>query len=244
MADINERSELTVAGHTLDHPIGAADSDRAIDDLRQELGIILEQLATELVADAVTLFLYDNVTDEFDLPVGYGLYDPASFADPRLRPHAYERAGKIVREKRPIIADQVAEHPDMDGPFARRERIVSAAGVPLIHAHKSLGILFVNYRRVHIFDATDQQIITASALRAAIAIAKADVFTALRERRSRPSSPLQAILRLARNVVRMPVAIWLLDSRRHNLHIEAASGLTHKYLTDASASPDDASVIG
>ena len=218
-------------------------SEQAIETLRRELDIVVQELATKLSADAVTLFLYDEVTDEFDLPIGHGLYDPTTSTDPRLRPRTYGGAGRIVQEKQPLFAEHVLMHPDWDGPFARLEKIISSAGYPLIHSERVLGILFVNYRHTHVFTAVDKQIIMASALRAAISIAQADVFTALRERRFRsPRSTLDIIARLTRDVMRKPIAIWLRDHRQHNVYLAAMNGLTHSYVTEVAVREDDGSV--
>ena len=111
----------------------------------------MERIASNLGADVVTTFLYDMLTFRFHLPVGCGLNDQATFEDPRLCPRSGRVAGKIVRERRRIVAGEVPGHMPMDGPFARRERIKSAAGFPLLDGDKAVGVLFVSFRAPHPF---------------------------------------------------------------------------------------------
>src|SRR5205085_1541609 len=100
---------------------------------------------------AVTAFIYDELTGRFHIRVGHGLRDPETFEDPRLGPRYGRVAGKVVRERRVIVAEQVPGRSPMDGPFARREGIQSAAGYPLLVGDAALGLLFVSYRHAHHF---------------------------------------------------------------------------------------------
>ena len=47
--------------------------------LREKISQILVEIRSELSADVLTFFLYDRQTEQFDLPVGDGLYDRQTF---------------------------------------------------------------------------------------------------------------------------------------------------------------------
>jgi GAF domain-containing protein len=219
----------------------------SVEELRSNLETVLSELADDLRADVVTSYLYDNVTNEFYLPIGHGLYDPDTFMDPGMRPRIDRVAGRIVRRQHPIIAAQVRGHRLMDGPFARREGIVSAAGFPLVHNHKSVGLLFVSFRETYDFPLADQQTIQSAARKASKLISDANVFSVLRRLRLRPRSPeeqtLWALVSLARNIIKFPVAIWVLEPDGQTLSIKASTGLTKGYVVSASAHIDGDDVI-
>jgi GAF domain-containing protein len=219
-----------------------------IDCLEHKLEAFVKEFAERFQADAVTLFLYDSTTDEFDLPIEYGLIDKTTFKDPAMRPRPDKIAGKIAREKREYIGSQVAGHPDMDGPFARRERIRSAAGFPLVHNDTTVGVLFINYRKDERFlNETLLEEIRGKFPQVAAIIAQANIFPALRQNRFHPKSEeektLDAIVKLACSALNLPLSIWLLEPHGLYLRIRASIGLTHSYISEARAKIGDGSAI-
>jgi GAF domain-containing protein len=119
--------------------------------LEQRLRDEVVRIAADEQADVVTVFVYEETTAHFHLPTGYGLRDPQTFEDRRLLPRSGRVAGMVARERREIIAERVRGHSPMDGPFARREGIRSAAGYPLIVGDRTVGVLFLSYRNAHSF---------------------------------------------------------------------------------------------
>lgn len=220
-----------------------------LDNLHQELLSILKNLAAELDADLATLFLYDASRQVFDFPVGYGIRDQLTFSDQRMRPRRDRVAGKIVRDRQPIVANRVKENPAMDGPFARREGIKSAAGIPILSRQdEPLGVLFISYRQEHHdFETVDLKKMQRAALASARAIQSTDIFEVLSSIRARPEADvdrsLESIVSLACNVLDLPVSIWLLDSDLEHLHIEASTGIPYSYAKRASVRLGDGSHI-
>jgi GAF domain-containing protein len=230
----------------------SADRDhlgRSLHRLGGELSHLVKRLASELSADVVTLFLYDVATGEFHLPIGYGLYDPATFIDPRMRPRPDRIAGKIAKEGKAFIVYRVSGKPNVEGAFTHREKIISTGGFPLIYNDKSVGVLFISYRSAHLFSGYDKQTIMLFAHRAASVIGQAEILPALGKHHSLPRtdkekaiSLSQAITNLACNVLHTPMAIWVPKPDSQELHILAMSGLTYEY-AEASAAIGDNTLI-
>ncbi|GJL65221.1 MAG: hypothetical protein NPIRA05_01920 [Nitrospirales bacterium] len=216
--------------------------------LKRQLEELLMDVTSYLNADAATFFLYDVQTQEFDLPICHGLIDPSTFADPSKCPHTYGDAGRIVRERRAIIVENVSDHPDLDGPFARREKITSCAGYPVEHKEMVLGVLFVNYRNAHhILNETDKEKLEDMTQRIGATIAKYDIHEVLRKKRYRRESQedqsLLAILSLARNVLKMPAAIWFHEPQRQGLFVKASRGLPRPFDQEAFVASGGMNVI-
>ena len=182
------------------------------------------------------------------MPVGYGLYDEATFKDPGMRPRIDRIVGEVVRHGRIMVADKVPKDSEMDGSFARREKIKSAAGFPLIHSGKVLGALFVSYRSAgQSFSKNTQQRIKPYVQKVARMIAESNLWKTLRQSQSHSKSEeeqtLQAIVMMACSLINQPIAIWLLDRHSQELNIRAATGMTHRYVNDASVQIGDGSII-
>lgn len=224
--------------------------DDPIRELRAELEARLAQIARALSADAVTLLLYDSEAGDFDLPVQHGLLDPETFTDPALVPGTDRLAGRIVRERSPEYVEDVTRSPATDGPFTRRERVVSTAAVPLNGAEPGsppVGILFVSFRSPQTFSAARRTEIESWGRETAAIILRNDPFPLLRERRRGPGSEtdetLRTLVKLGCSLIDRPIAIWLPKPGSDELRIRAATGLTRDYLASASVRRDDGSVV-
>jgi len=220
---------------------------RSVERLRLKLKNQLSALAKELGADVVTSLIYDGTTDEFDLPVEYGLRAPEYFTDPTMRPGTDRLAGRIVKTKQRIVPISVPTESAVAGSFARRERIVSPAGFPLVHDGKSVGILFVSYRKAHIFSDDDANTIETTGIEIARSITQADVFKELRkERASQSLGPedrtLRATVKLITQVLDRPAAIWL-ENPQGEYRVRAVSALRRWYLRNGLSKPGDRSLV-
>jgi signal transduction histidine kinase len=219
-----------------------------LEQLRRWLCEEARQIAASEKADVVTAFIYDEANATFHLPVGQGLQDAETFEDPRLGPRSGRVAGKVVRERRASVAEHVPGHSPMDGPFARRERIRSAAGYPLLLGNVALGALFVSYRNSHAFGEEQRERLAAAAARLAKMIdaeAPWDELRQLLKSKQPETGPplvpmLQAIVDLASDSMSLSAAIWLVlpDGR---LQLVGGTGLTRRYLDGARAQVGDES---
>lgn len=227
---------------------------RRIAHLERRLQEILRDVARDLRADAVTLLLYDFEDDVFDLPVQHGLRDPESFTDRASVPGTDRLAGRIVRERTPIFAEEIRRYPELNVPLARREGIAAVAAVPLTaDGEIPLGVLFVSYHAAQTFSAEAKEAILGWAKMAVAEVERSSPFPALRRLRpaclSETDETLRSIAKLACSVIDMPTAIWLPaeggldDPRTAKLKIRAATGLTYAYRTSAVARRGDGSII-
>jgi GAF domain-containing protein len=219
----------------VDHVIGKLGG--CMPRLQRRLNDAVKRIARDLKADVVTAFVYDQKTARFHLPAGHGLRDPDTFKDPQLGPRSRRVAGKIARERRPIIAEQVDALSPLDGPFARREEIRSAGGFPLLEQGVTVGVLFVSFRRAHTFEEREKEMICARAARLAEIIVAAAPWEELRQlpepkwRRDNPA--LSAIVELACDSLNLSVAIWQLQPDGKTLALVAGTGLTRSYVDQA-----------
>ena len=85
----------------------------------------LEKLKDLLKCDLVTLHLYDSELDRIYFPLGIGLNNPKRFF-PSV-PSRKRVVGKIIREKKHILAGDALHHPDVTGPFTHIEKIKSSS---------------------------------------------------------------------------------------------------------------------
>jgi GAF domain-containing protein len=227
----------------IDHVIGKLGG--GLSRLRRRMNDDVKRIARDLKADVVTAFVYDQKTARFHLPVGHGLWDPATFKDPRLGPRSRRVAGVIAREGRPIIVNQVDPLSPMDGPFARREGIRSAAGFPLQHRGATVGVLFVSFRQAHTFGGWQEKMIRAGAARMAKVIAAAAAWEELSRlpepKWRRDNSALRGIVELACDSLNLSVAIWQLQVDGKTLALVAGTGLTRSYVDQAEMRVGDGS---
>ncbi|MDZ7360445.1 MAG: GAF domain-containing protein [candidate division KSB1 bacterium] len=222
------------------------EDSKKIEALQARLRERIQALAAEIHADTVTMFCYDRESDKFALPLGYGLLDPSSFQ--KSMPRSDRLAGKIVKENKTIVAETVANHPEINGPFSRREKIQSVAGYPLAKNDITVGVVFVSYRQPHRFKDNDLAAIKRFAQEAAGEIIAAQVLDRLREQsyREQPEEQqvLQGIVEVICSAMDMPAAIWLrdrYDPKRVSIH--AATGISADYQERAAVCLDDESII-
>jgi GAF domain-containing protein len=211
----------------------------------------VEKIRDATKADIVVLFPYEPVRRHFILPprmVGK-LLDPTFPKATILRPD--DIAVLALKLKEPIFAeDSDITYAELrggivhtgQGNFKEREKIRSAAVVPLRVGDEVVGVLFANFRQPQRFDSTQKLLIEGLAHYAAIAIKNSQVFGSLSLRRVRELEALQkidhelsqaldlntvlnTILRLAHE--RMPAeeaSILLLNKRTQALETAAAIG--------------------
>jgi len=167
----------------------------------QTLEATVEKIRDATKADIVVLFPYEPVLRRFILPqrmVG-NLLDPTYPEVTVLGPD--DIAVIALDHKGPIFAkDSDTTYAELrgfiqegQGNFKEREKIRSAAVVPLRVGEEAVGVLFVNFRQPQRFDATQKLLIEGLAHYAAIAIKNSQVFGTLSLRRMRELEALQKI---------------------------------------------------
>src|SRR5581483_3393700 len=153
----------------------------------------VEKIQEATQADVVVLFPYDPMLDHFNLPphMAGTLLDPTYPQPTFLRP--IDMAMLALKHGEPIFAkDSDASYAELRGyvqenagNFKDREKVRSAAIVPLRVEEVLVGVLFVNFRQTQRFDAIQKLLIEGLAHYAAIAIKNSQAFGALSQRRVR-----------------------------------------------------------
>jgi len=160
-----------------------------LEDLQSTLSSIARGIQDVLDCDAVTLYIYDQVRDEFGFPPAMvGVRD----TDEVLR------LGLVAREsvlRRILALDELHVAVDassdsvVSGPFVEREDIESSVSIPLKVGDRIVGMMFVNYRTRHRFTSEELTNIELFAYQAAVAIRNAQLY----EETVRRASALQAL---------------------------------------------------
>ena len=121
------------------------------EELKKKLQQTLKDIQRSLKCDLITLYLYDTERDRVYFPVGIGLINEENFS--RAVPSRRRLVGKLIRNQKPIIAEDALHHPDFTGPFTHLEQVKSGAGFPVFAEGQNdlYGFIFVNYRQSHQF---------------------------------------------------------------------------------------------
>ncbi|MBI5565567.1 MAG: GAF domain-containing protein [Chloroflexi bacterium] len=182
---INELSQLYQASLALTASV----------DLHEVLRRISITARTITDADSVTVYLYDAEQDTFERAYHLGASADWSSA-PQIRRTGLTR--RVIDESLPILLDDTVTEPDLN-PILRAAGVRSLIAAPLVSRGHPLGVLYVNSFTPHHFDADGQQVITALANQAAIAIDNARLFAATANGRDQ----VQAILNSAHDGILM-----------------------------------------
>jgi GAF domain-containing protein len=218
----------------------------SIDTLRTRLQEVVDGLKTKTRADTVTMLCYDQRSDRFCLPVSAGLIDTPSFK--KVMPRSDRLAGKIAKENMRIVANTIEAHPEIDGPFSRRERIKSVAGEPIIKNGKPCGVVFVSYRQPHRFKKTELALVEKFASKAAKLITDSKILEWISDywppEQTEEQKVLQGIAEVICSALNMPVAIWLRDRENpRRVKVHAATGILADYQDNAGAFLGDDSIV-
>jgi GAF domain-containing protein len=149
----------------------------ALRPIREVLQAITDGLQANFGYDAVTLFPYQAGTKIFAAPVISGhLYYPEIVLRKATGDALVEN--RLTGPRRHFSA-----HSNRDellaGAFTERESIRASGYVRLYFGDEIVGILFVNYRKPHVFTADEQQAVQLFADQAAIAIRNAEQYDRL-----------------------------------------------------------------
>jgi GAF domain-containing protein len=211
-------------------------------DSEQVLQATADNIQAATKADVVVLYPYEPTLRRFVLPpriVGT-LLDSTSLRSPYIRSNGI--VFLALHHKEPIFAKESAtiynilqgnEHIRQES-FGQREKIRSTAIVPLQIGDESVGVLFVNFRQIQRFNATQKLFIEGLAHYAAIAIKNAQAFDTLIQRRVRELEILQKIDReLSRTLELETVLNTLLRLAHEHIPAEEASILLYNPRTQS-----------
>jgi GAF domain-containing protein len=209
-----------------------ASSLSATSECNAELAALVRHIAEHFGAHVATLYRYDPDHDVFFSPVGVGLRDPGTFE--QGKPRSDRIAGKVVKRRKPIIAEDARGHEDMRGPFTHRERIASAAGFPLMFQDRPVGVFFLSYRSPHTFTTEEVAEIEASLVEVTVAMGNMAAEFPAGEAISVAERQLRLILESACTSTGASFGLFRLDRDAARLVIRSATGLRQAFIRSAA----------
>ena len=150
--------------------VGQTLAQKVTDDPGDVLETIVNGAAMVTGAHCVVIYPYDPQTHAYDVKYvkAYGLNEPLI---PRETPRRDSGLSASIIKKGSCTVEDVETDEDVRrAKFIQREKIRAFVGVRLAAGNMPVGVLFVNYRRPHVFTADEQQTITIFANQAAVAI--------------------------------------------------------------------------
>jgi PAS domain S-box-containing protein len=162
----------------------------------EALQVIADAVKEISGCDVVTLYAYYDKEREITYPSVFAgeLLEPDKHADWDIA-HFSQRiklddlGGEVVLRRlldsgESLYAADVTQEPVLaQSCFVEREKIKSSAAIILATSKRIVGILFVNYRRSHVFDKEEQERLNIFATQAAIAIQNIQQYAELRQAR-------------------------------------------------------------
>ncbi len=150
-------------------------------DLDQVLKKIVKSAKEVLSADVITLYQYEQETNEFTCPplVDGLLFERRIMECPTMQDDVLY---KILKTEEIPFADDAVNSSIMfnknrkGNNFVIHEKIKSSVGLPLRVGDNIVGILFINFRCSHVFTNDEKRIINIFATQAAIAIQNAKMY--------------------------------------------------------------------
>jgi GAF domain-containing protein len=208
-------------------------------DVDELLDVLLPRIRDTLGADTCAVLLKDDESNELVARAAVGIEEEVE-QGVRI-PIGQGFAGRIAAERRPVILDDV-DRANVYNPILREKGIKSMAGVPLIAAGESIGVLHVGTLVPRLFTSDDVELLQLAADRAAIAIEHARVFEAERRARARIENVqavtdaalahldvdelLEVLLPRIRDILSADTcAVLLLDEETEDLVARAAVGI-------------------
>ena len=221
-----------------------------LEGLQSTLNSVAKGTQDALYCDAVTVYTYDQVKDEFGFPPAMvGVRDTGEVLKFGLvaRKSVIRR---ILALDKARVAENAPSDPLMRGAFVRREKIKSSVGIPLKVGDRKVGVMFVNYRFRHSFTADELTNINLFAHQAAVAICNAQLY----EETTRRANALEALYAAGQAVTgtlsldeilrRIVQQAWRLAERRgkltHFSHLALVDGNRVKFV---AGHPPEAPII-
>lgn len=144
-------------------------------DLQELLHVILERVMAVMKAERGSVMLYEEETDELRVEVSRGV-DAQHAQNARVK--LGERvSGYVLQTGRPLLIQDSTQSPNLKRLKEGQVTAGTMLSVPLIIKDKRLGVLNVSKTTPFTFDEKDQELFTALANQAAIAIENARLYT-------------------------------------------------------------------
>lgn len=153
-------------------------------------------------ADCAVIYPYLAETNKYDLAnlAAFGLYGELTHQDKQRLAQGGGVSSLVLREGRLIIYNAAQDDPRLlQHSFIQRERIEAFVGVRL-EATAPVGILFVSYRRPHVWADDELALIDLFASQAAVAIFNARLFGRTNEKLARKVTELHAVGEINRRI--------------------------------------------
>lgn len=172
-------------------------------NLDTTLDLVADRVMEVLHCDALTLYTYDSSRNALRHPP---VYRNVNYPDHMLATtrHVIDgtlRQGSFIHEmlqyhERIIVPDTSLDERFRDRPFTNIEGVRSCAVVPLRSDHEIIGILFVNYRKLHEFSESELADLDLFANQTTLAIRNAMLFTRLQRQHDILSALYEASRRM------------------------------------------------
>lgn len=166
-------------------------------DLKKTLESIVAGAKEALQCDVVTLYTYNQETDEFGFPPAMEGVDDQTKALMLNGVTKHSVVQKILALEKAYEAEDASSDLVMQGPFVFREKIRSSVGIPLKVGDRKVGVMFVNYRSPHRFTADESTNIELFANQAAVAVRNAQLHNEIQKR----ADNLDAVIRVSQTVI-------------------------------------------
>jgi len=88
----------------------------------------------------------------------------------------------IVKTRKPLVVNNVAESEFGDHPFLKDSGVVSFMGVPIIHSDKVIGVLYTFSKKLRIFSQIEVELMKFLAEQAAVAINNVKLYEKIKEK--------------------------------------------------------------
>ncbi|MBI5351562.1 MAG: GAF domain-containing protein [Chloroflexi bacterium] len=184
-------------------------------DLHQALQVLADQLGLLLEADGAFITLWDDVEQRVIPTTAYGEFRD-TYKDMKLAPDENTMTASVLRERRSIPVEDVYNTPYMNPQLASDVPTRSLLGLPLIANEKKMGAALISFNQRHQFTAEEIAIGEQAAAQIALAIYKAQLFDAERNR-ARQMELLNSITRASLEVTTFREMLQTLADRMGEL---------------------------
>jgi signal transduction histidine kinase len=209
------------------------------------LDTITESALRLINASNLHIFLYDPQTERFTF--GSALWRDGRRHSAVKEPRAEGLTATVVRQGKPVVINNAADHPIYTVPQAKAWGIHAIAGFPLRHNDQIIGAFTVTYLFPHAFSDDELLLLNLLADQAAVAVNNARLFTRFKRQLRDMSalvdmakqitgkldlnSILQTTVQTLRGLLNARAsAITMLTDSRQELVVEAAAGVNPEYL--------------
>jgi len=150
-------------------------------NLTDVLGSIAENSLQLVGATDCHIYLYDAERDSFSF--GAALWKNGRKEPAVTQPRSQGFTASVAREGRPLVINDVENHPLYASRQAKKWRLKAIAGFPLRRAEQVLGVFTIAFMDSHTFSEAELRVLGLLADQAAVAIENARLFMAMRRER-------------------------------------------------------------